>query len=76
MSTNMTSAKGCILAIGLVVGFLGYECLPHGQSADPENNLSVFAQSADVGAYKSFGFVMMVVGGIIVIVGLIVPSKD
>jgi hypothetical protein len=63
--------KDWIITVGVVVASLGYECLPHGQSADANDNLSFFAQSADAGVFKSFGFLTLVIGVFIVVVGLL-----
>jgi hypothetical protein len=71
----MLSVKDWILIAGFAVGCLGYGCLPTGQSASPPNNLSFFVQSADGGAFKSLGFLVLVAGILLVVVGLIIPRK-
>ena len=71
----MIQAKDWILIAGLVVAFLGYECLPHGQHLDAHNNTSLFAQSASRGAFFSFGGVTLAVGVLIVIVSFFIPRR-
>jgi hypothetical protein len=71
----MLQVKDWVLIAGVVVTCLGYECLPHGQSVSPPNNLSFFTQSADAGVFKSFGFLILLSGLLLIIVGLIVPRK-
>jgi hypothetical protein len=71
----MIQAKDWILIIGLVVSFLGYECLPHAQHLDAENHTSLFAQSASGGAFFSFGSVMLAVGLLIVTLSFFIPRR-
>ena len=71
----MIQAKDWVLIIGLVVAFLGYESLPHGQNLDAHNNTSLFAQSASGGAFLSFGSITLMVGILIVVLSFFLPRR-
>ena len=72
---EMIQAKGWVLITGLVVAFLGYECLPHGQDLDAHNNTSLFAQSSSGGAFLSFGGITLAVGILIVVLSFCLPRR-
>lgn len=71
----MIYTKDWILIAGLVVAFLGWECLPHGQHLNAENNASLFAQSSSRGAFFSFGGITLAAGTLIVIVSFFIPRR-
>ena len=73
---EMHPVKAWIIAAGVVVAALGYECMPHGQSLIPDNFSSSFARLADAGTFAPFGVKMMVAGACIVIVGLLTLLKE
>ena len=72
---TMLQAKDWIIGAGVVIVCLGYECLPHGQSISPPNSLSFFVQSADSGVFKSFGFPILAIGALLIVIGLVIPRK-
>ena len=71
----MLGAKDWVLIVGIAVACLGYRCLPHGQQANAENNLSLFAQSAGVGAFMHIGFIVLGVGLLIIGISLLIPRR-
>jgi len=71
----MIQAKDWVLITGLVIGFLGYECLPHGQNLDAHNNTSLYAQSASGGAFLSFGALTLASGVLIVVLSFFIPRR-
>lgn len=68
-------ARKWVATAGAVIACLGYECLPHGQGANATHNLSVFAQSADRGAFVSVGAVMLMAGVLIFALSFLVPER-
>ena len=71
----MLQKKDWLLIVGLVVAFLGFECLPHGQSLLPKSSLSLFNQSSARGAFLSFGFITLLFGLVIVGISLFLRRK-
>jgi len=71
----MLQVKDWILIAGLVLAFLGYECLPHGQHLNAEQNGSLFDQSASGGAFLSIGGIMLSFGALVVIISFFIPRR-
>lgn len=71
----MLQTKDWVLIAGIAITFLGFECMPHGQSINPKNNLSTFAQFADAGAFTSIGFLTAVLGLLIIYVSFLLPRR-
>jgi hypothetical protein len=69
----MSPLKQWIIGAGVVIGCLGYECFPHGQSLNADHFLSFFAKSSDAGSFAPLGADLMVAGVCLVIIGLLVP---
>ena len=72
----MLQAKDWVLIAGVAVATIGYQCLPHGQSVNPKQNLSLFAQSADAGAFLSVGFTVIGIGLLIVCISFFIPRRQ
>lgn len=71
----MLQAKDWVAIAGVVVACLGYECLPHGQAANAKHATSLFAQSSSGGAFLSFGFLMLGLGLVIIVISLFIPRR-
>ncbi len=71
----MIQAKDWVLISGLVVAFLGYECLPHGQNLDAHNNTSLYAQSAGSGAFLSLGGLALACGILLILLSFFLPRR-
>jgi hypothetical protein len=73
--TTMLNPRDWVQIVGFSVAAIGYLCLPHGQSGNAEENLSLFAQSAGSGAFLSIGVVVVCVGLVIVCLSFLVPRR-
>jgi hypothetical protein len=71
----MLDARDWVQIVGFVMAATGYLCLPHGQSANAEENLSLFAQSANSGAFPFIGIVLLGVGVVIIGLSFLVPRR-
>ncbi len=71
----MHSLKDWILGIGVVIACLGWMCLPLGEEAGPKRILSVFTRSVDAGAFVSTGFVLLLVGAVIIGLSLLIRRR-
>ena len=71
----MLQIKDWVLIVGIVVAYLGYECIPTGQSVNPKLNLSFFAQTADAGGFLSTGLIMLAIGLLIAVGSFFIPRK-
>ena len=71
----MLQAKDWVLIAGIGITFLGFEAIPHGQSSNPKNNLSLFAQLASSGIFASVGFWTLLLGLLVICVSLFIPRR-
>ena len=69
----MHPVKMWIIAAGVVLVALGYECTPHGQNLIADNFSSSFAQLAGAGAFAPYGVRMMIAGVCIFAIGILLP---
>ncbi len=71
----MHPVKIGIIAAGVALVMLGYECTPHGQSLIADHFSSSFAQLSDAGTFSSYGVRLMIAGVGIFAIGLLLPLK-
>jgi uncharacterized membrane protein len=71
----MLRAKDWILIAGIFISFLGLLCMPAGREASSRSWASVFIRSADTGAFRSLGYLLLIAGFLIIFVSCFLPRK-
>jgi hypothetical protein len=61
--------------LGIVLILVGVISFPLGSSLNPERSTSSFYFLADLGILFEFGFLLAVIGALLVVIGFVIPAK-
>lgn len=71
----MGRLKAHIRVIGILFIAIGGLFMPIGYGVSPKRDLSVFSNLADLGAFLTWGFVLMGIGLAVIIVFVLLPGR-
>jgi hypothetical protein len=71
----MTTLKTWLGGIGIVTVLVGGSSFPLGMGINPERDTSIFHNLADLGLFIEYGFVLILLGIVLIVVSLLIPSR-
>jgi hypothetical protein len=65
-----------IRGIGIVIALVGGLSFKFTPGINPERDLSVFHNLADLGLFIEYGFILVVVGTVLILLSFLMPTSD
>jgi hypothetical protein len=72
----MRTLKNWVQVVGIVIALIGLGALPLGIGVSPKRDTNFFNNLADTGMFIKYGFLLILIGIVVLIVSAFIPPHD